>query len=47
MGEDQPPGLIRDHDEGSDLEDVKPAAEQVARVEQDDKYFGSASSPPP
>jgi hypothetical protein len=36
------PSLIRYSDDGdSDLDDVKrAAAEDVARVEQDDKYFG-------
>ena len=39
-GEDQPPSLIRYNDEDSDLNEVREAAaEDVARVEQDDKYF--------
>ena len=38
---DEPPSLIRYNDEDSDLDDVRrAAAEDVARVEQDDKYFG-------
>jgi hypothetical protein len=38
---DEPPSLIRYNDEDSDLDPVKrAAAEDVARVEQDDKYFG-------
>jgi hypothetical protein len=42
---DEPPSLIRYNDEDSDLDDVKrAAAEDVARVEQDDKYFGGDSS---
>ena len=39
--DDEPPSLIRYNDEDSDLDPVKrAAAEDVARVEQDDKYFG-------
>jgi len=42
---DEPPSLIRYNDEDSDLDPVKrAAAEDVARVEQDDKYFGGTSS---
>ena len=39
---DNPPSLIRYNvDQDSDLDDIKrAAAEDVARVEQDDKYFG-------
>ena len=41
---DEPPSLIRYNDEDSDLDPVKrAAAEDVARVEQDDKYFGGTS----
>jgi len=41
---DEPPSLIRYNDEDSDLDPVKrAAAEDVARVEQDDKYFGGDS----
>ncbi len=46
VGEDEPPSLIRYSDEGGDpdLDEVKrAAAEDVARVEQDDKYFGGDS----
>jgi hypothetical protein len=41
---DEPPSLIRyNDDEDSDLDDIKrAAAEDVARVEQDDKYFGGS-----
>ena len=40
VGEDEPPSLIRYNDEDSDLNEVRrAAAEDVARVEQDDKYF--------
>ena len=42
---DEPPSLIRYNDEDSDLDPVKrAAAEDVARVEQDDKYFGRDDS---
>ena len=42
-GEDQPPSLIRYNDEDSNLNEVREAAaEDVARVEQDDKYFGGS-----
>ena len=42
---DGPPSLIRYNDEDSDLDPVKrAAAEDVARVEQDDKYFGRDDS---
>ena len=45
VDDDQPPSLIRYNDEDSDLDDVKrAAAEDVARVEQDDKYFGGDDS---
>jgi len=45
VGEDEPPSLIRYNDGGdSDLDEIKrAAAEDVARVEQDDKYFGGDS----
>jgi hypothetical protein len=40
VGEDEPPTLIRYNDEDSDYNEVRrAAAEDVARVEQDDKYF--------
>jgi hypothetical protein len=40
VGEDEPPSLIRYNDEDSNLDEVRrAAAEDVARVEQDDKYF--------
>jgi hypothetical protein len=44
---DDPPSLIRynEGDGDSDLDEIKRAAAQdVARVEQDDKYFGGDSS---
>jgi hypothetical protein len=41
VGEDEPPSLIRYTDEDSDIK--RAAAEDVARVEQDDKYFGGDS----
>jgi hypothetical protein len=42
---DEPPSLIRYSNEDSDLDDVKrAAADDVARVEQDDKYFGGTPS---
>ena len=44
---DEPPSLIRynDEDGDSDLDEVRrAAAEDVARVEQDDKYFGGSGS---
>ena len=45
VGEDEPPSLIRYNDGGdSDLDEIKrAAAEDVARVEPDDKYFGGDS----
>jgi len=45
VGDDEPPSLVHYNDEDSDLDEVKrAAAEDVARVEQDDKYFGGNSS---
>ena len=42
---DEPPSLVHYNDEDSDLDEIKrAAAEDVARVEQDDKYFGGNSS---
>jgi hypothetical protein len=44
-GGDGPRSLVRYHGEDPDLDEVKrAAAEDVARVEQDDKYFGGNSS---
>ena len=41
VGEDEPPSLIRYNDEDSDFNEVRrAAAEDVARIEQDDKFFG-------
>jgi len=37
--EDEPPGLVRTN-YGEPSETQRAAAEDVARVEQDDKYFG-------
>ena len=42
VGEDEPPSLVRYS--GEDSEVKRAAAEDVARVEQDDKYFGGAES---
>jgi hypothetical protein len=40
VGEDEPPSLIRYNDEDSNYNEVREAAaEDVKRVEQDDKYF--------
>jgi hypothetical protein len=45
VGDDEPPSLIHYNNEDSDLDEVKRRAEEdVARVEQDDKYFGGDSS---
>jgi len=42
VGEDEPPSLVRTNDD-SDLTAIqRQAAEDVARVEQDDKYFGGS-----
>jgi len=43
VGEDGPPSLIRYNDAGEDSDVKRAAAEDVARVEQDDKYFGDTS----
>ena len=41
VDDDRPPSLIRYNDEDSDLDPVhRAAAEDVARIQQDDKYFG-------
>jgi hypothetical protein len=41
VGGDEPPSLVRYSDQDPELDEVKrAAAEDVARVEQDDKYFG-------
>ena len=43
-GDDEPPSLIRINDGDPDLDEVQRRAEEdVARVEQDDKYFGGNS----
>ena len=42
-GEDDPPSLIR-YNEGDPDEVHEAAAEDVARIEQDDKYFHRGSS---
>ncbi len=45
VGEDEPPSLVRTNYADSDLTEVqRAAAEDVARVEQDDKYFGGTDS---
>jgi hypothetical protein len=42
--EDEPPSLIHTNYEDPDLEEVQRRAEEdVARVQQDDKYFGGNS----
>ena len=42
---DEPPSLIRYNDEDSDPDPVhRAAAEDVARIQQDDKYFGRNDS---
>ena len=42
--EDEPHSLLRDRPEDPDLEEIQEAAAaDVARVEQDDKYFGPNS----
>ena len=44
VGDDEPPSLVHYNDEDSDLSEIKRAAEaDIARVEQDDKYFGGTS----
>ena len=44
VGDDEPPSLIRINDGDPGLDEVKRRAEEdVARVEQDDKYFGGNS----
>jgi hypothetical protein len=41
VGEDEPPSLIRINEGNPDQTEIqRAAAEDVARVEQDDKYFG-------
>jgi hypothetical protein len=40
VDDDGPPSLIRYNDTGEDSDVKRAAAEDVARVEQDDKYFG-------
>jgi len=42
VGEDEPPSLVRYSREDSEVK--RAAAEDVARVEQDDKYFGGSGS---
>jgi hypothetical protein len=44
-GEDEPPSLIRYNEGDPELNEVqRAAAEDVARIEQDDKYFHRGSS---
>ncbi len=41
VGEDEPPSLIRINEGNPDQTEIqRRAAEDVARIEQDDKYFG-------
>ena len=43
VGEDEPPSLVRTNYAGPELTEIqRAAAEDVARVEQDDKYFGGS-----
>ena len=45
VGEDEPPSLVHTNYAGPELTEIqRAAAEDVARVEQDDKYFGGTSS---
>ena len=46
VGEDEPPSLVRtNYNDDPELTEVqRAAAEDVARVEQDDKYFGGTDS---
>jgi len=44
VGDDEPPSLVRTNDGNPNLTEVqRAAAEDVARIEQDDKYFGRDS----
>jgi hypothetical protein len=41
--DDEPPSLVRSNYDNPDLEEVqRAAADEVARLQQDDKYFGGA-----
>ena len=41
VGDDEPPSLVRTNYEDPNLEEIQErAAEDVARIQQDDKYFG-------
>jgi hypothetical protein len=43
VGEDEPPSLVKSNYDNPDLDEVQErAAEDVARLQQDDKYFGGA-----
>jgi hypothetical protein len=43
VGDDEPPSLIKYNDEDSDLNEVRQAAaDDVERLQQDDKYFGGS-----
>jgi hypothetical protein len=43
VGEDEPPSLVQSNYDNPDLDEVQhAAAEDVARLQQDDKYFGGA-----
>jgi len=46
VGEDEPPSLVHtNYNDAPELTEVqRRAAEDVARVEQDDKYFGGTDS---
>ena len=44
VGDDEPPSLLKTNDPGPELSEVQQrAAEDVARIQQDDKYFGRDS----
>jgi hypothetical protein len=45
VGEDERPSLVHSNYDNPDLDEVqRAAAEDVARLQQDDKYFGGAGS---
>ena len=45
VGDDEPPSLVKSNYDDPDLEEVQQAAaDDVARLKQDDKYFGGAGS---
>jgi hypothetical protein len=43
VGDDEPPSLVHSNYDNPDLDEVqRAAADDVARLQQDDKYFGGA-----